>query len=161
MFQDEMKYHIYNYEDFPVFLLLFAPYIVIGLHFFIRLFRTTESWNRLMYLIIFVGAGTILPQMILKVDYGKIYVLYILLLYSCCHGALCDGGYSNSVYSWRTRNVQLKSGRVFHWCFWSSGFSDTVLRCDYLRTGSLACTANFSSVMWSYGHSADNETVKS
>ena len=89
VFQDEMKYHIYNYEDFPVFLLLFAPYIVIGLHFFIRLFRTTESWNRLMYLIIFVGAGTILPQMILKVDYGRYmfstffyYILVVMVLFA-------------------------------------------------------------------------------
>ena len=99
VFQDEMKYHIYNYKDFPVFLLLFAPYIVIRLHFFIRLFRTTESWNRLMYLIIFVGAGTILPQMIFVQRWitqeDICSLLDILLLYSCCHGALCDGGYSN------------------------------------------------------------------
>lgn len=89
VFLDEMKYHIYNYKDFPIFLILFAPYLAIGLHFFVKLIRSNRKWNRLNYLMILLGAATIIPQMILKVDYGRYmfttlfyYILVVMVIFA-------------------------------------------------------------------------------
>lgn len=89
VFLDEMKYHIYNYKDFPIFLILFAPYLAMGLHFFVKLIRNNEKWNRLNYLMILLGAVAILPQMILKVDYGRYmfstlfyYILVVMVIFA-------------------------------------------------------------------------------
>lgn len=80
VFQDELKYHMYNYRDFPVFLVLFSPYLAIGLYFFRNLIRNSRGRDIWKYLIVFAGAAAVLPQMVLKVDYGR-YMFFTLFYY--------------------------------------------------------------------------------
>ncbi|MCI8710860.1 MAG: hypothetical protein HFH23_00985 [Ruminococcus sp.] len=94
VFEEEWEYHVFNYKEFPTALLLFSPYIVIGLSFFKKLIgkgkKTAGGDNalsgqkdaarRFAYLVLFVGVATVLPEMILKVDYGR-YMFRIFYYY--------------------------------------------------------------------------------
>lgn len=80
VFGDEWKYHLYNYKDFPVFLLLFSPYLAIGISFFKGLAGAAQGLEKWKYRMVFAGAVTVVPQMILKVDYGR-YMFSTLFYY--------------------------------------------------------------------------------
>ncbi len=71
VFLDEIGYHIYNYKELPLFLICFLPYILIAYHFFKNLLRGKEKNARIAYLAVLLGALTLLPEWILKVDYGR------------------------------------------------------------------------------------------
>lgn len=78
----EAPYYLYNVLDFPVFCIVFAPYIYFGLRFFIKLITKKEITNsqRLTYIIFFVGGATIIPQFIFGIDYGR-YIFHTLFYY--------------------------------------------------------------------------------
>lgn len=94
VFEDEWEYHVFNYKEFPTALLLFSPYLVIGVSFFKKLIGKSENTmdengglsgrkdapHRFAYLVLFVGVATVLPEMILKVDYGR-YMFRIFYYY--------------------------------------------------------------------------------
>lgn len=82
VFQDEMRYHIYNLQDLPVFLVLFAPYIYYGFQFFIHLVKDKNSTivTRFVYLSFLLGGATMIPQFLLKVDYGR-YMFNLIFYY--------------------------------------------------------------------------------
>ncbi len=105
VFEEEMRMHRINYQEFPVFLLLFLPYPVMAFRFFQGLFRSDSKkrgegkkrlleraamwagrWKRdeempeAAHLCFFLGGLTVLPQMILKVDYGR-YVFMTFTYY--------------------------------------------------------------------------------
>lgn len=84
VFEDEWPLHLLNYQEFPAFLILIFPYLWIGIAYFIRLFqrvnkhgKRSNQWLILSYLL---GGATILPEMILKVDYGR-YVFMTFFYY--------------------------------------------------------------------------------
>lgn len=79
---DELEYHIDNQQDFPVFCVLFAPYIIFGFRFFINLIRDKSSSleKRFVYLAFLLGGATMIPQFILKVDYGR-YMFNLIFYY--------------------------------------------------------------------------------
>ncbi len=68
----EWPYHMENFVQFPIFCVLMLPYILLT----VRLFRSVikaaetkvEKWK---YVIVAIGAGTIVPDLLLKVDYGR------------------------------------------------------------------------------------------
>lgn len=78
----EIKYHRMNAVQFPIFVVLMLPYIVLLVRFFKNLIRKAtgkrEKWK---YLIVAIGAGTILPDLLLKVDFGR--WVYAILAYYC------------------------------------------------------------------------------
>ena len=77
----ETEYHIKNFVQFPIFLVLMAPYLVIGGRFFKRVIAAAETkLDKLKYVIVAIGAGTILPDLLLKVDYGR-WVFAIICYY--------------------------------------------------------------------------------
>lgn len=82
VFQDEIRYHIYNMQDLPIFLVLFSPYIFFGFRFFIRLVKTKDCTPvaRLVYLAFLLGGATMIPQFLLKVDYGR-YMFNLIFYY--------------------------------------------------------------------------------
>lgn len=80
VFMDEWKFHVYNYHDFPVFCIFFLPYIILGVSFFKKLLTGRKKEQCLAYLGIAAGAATVLPEMILKVDYGR-YVFVTIFYY--------------------------------------------------------------------------------
>lgn len=80
VFEDEIQYHIINLRELPFFLIVFCPYIIISIMFFKRLLKGEKGRNLLGYLAVVLGALTLLPEMILKVDYGR-YAYYVFFYY--------------------------------------------------------------------------------
>ena len=68
----EVKWHKYNIVQFPFFVLFMLPYIIMVVRFFRGLIRSAatreEKWK---YIFVAIGSATILPDMLLKVDYGR------------------------------------------------------------------------------------------
>lgn len=68
----EWTYHLQNFLQLPFFLVLFSPYLVLGVRFFRNVVRQAGTKKeKLKYLAVAVGALTLLPDFILKVDYGR------------------------------------------------------------------------------------------
>jgi hypothetical protein len=102
VFEDEMEMHQINYQEFPVFLVLFLPYILLAIHFFRGLlgsdtgvgkvgFRVmlrgwVQRWKEdkplpeAAHVLVLLGGAAVVPQMILKVDYGR-YVFMTFTYY--------------------------------------------------------------------------------
>ena len=80
--EDELEYHIDNQQDFPVFCILFAPYIIFGFRFFIKLVldKTASLERRFVYFAFLLGGATMIPQFLLKVDYGR-YMFNLIFYY--------------------------------------------------------------------------------
>lgn len=86
----EWEYHKQNFVEFPIFCLLMLPYILMAIGFFKGLLASARTKiDKWKYGIIIVGAVTILPDMILKVDYGRwifaiisYYLVILLALYA-------------------------------------------------------------------------------
>lgn len=78
----ELEYHIDNEQDFPVFCVLFAPYIFFGFRFFIKLVldKTASLEKRFVYMAALLGGATMIPQFLLKVDYGR-YMFNLIFYY--------------------------------------------------------------------------------
>ena len=77
----ELKHRIWNFEDTPIFLVLFSPYIVFMIAVFRKYVKTAVSKvDKFISFIVLVGPLTLLPEIILKVDYGR-YVFSILFYY--------------------------------------------------------------------------------
>ena len=79
VFADEWRYHVYNYHEFPVFVVLFLPYLIIGFSFFKNLIKGKKKGDFWAYLAFIAGSLTVLPEMILKVDYGR--YMYVTCVY--------------------------------------------------------------------------------
>lgn len=85
VYDSEARYRELNRSEFPAFLLLYSPYLLIFIHYFKHLFgRASSSKQKWCYAAFLLGALTILPQYILKVDYGRYafttFTYYIVML---------------------------------------------------------------------------------
>lgn len=84
----EWTYHLQNFLQLPFFLILFSPYLVLGTRYFRNVVRQAKTAkDKFKYLAVAVGAATLLPDFILKVDYGRwvlaficYYVVVVLVL---------------------------------------------------------------------------------
>lgn len=78
----EWEYRKQNLVEFPLYCLFMLPYILIAIRFargLLRLANTKiEKWK---YIIVLAGVLTILPDMILKVDYGR-WIFSIISYYA-------------------------------------------------------------------------------
>lgn len=86
VFEEEWIWHISNYIQFPIFLVLFSPYIVIGYKFLTKLVKEKSGVEKLVYLAVALGSLTAVPQMILKVDYGRYmfgFFFYYIAIVMC------------------------------------------------------------------------------
>lgn len=82
VFEDEWVWHTKNYVETPIFLLLFSPYIYLGFRFFKDLIKNAANTKEKgKYAIVLLGAGTIVPELILKVDYGR--WMFCIIAYYC------------------------------------------------------------------------------
>lgn len=70
-FVNEWPEHVHNFQELPVFLVLMSPYLVIAFRFFRNTIREAKGAYKLKYLAVAVGAATILPDLIVKIDYGR------------------------------------------------------------------------------------------
>ena len=78
----EVKYHRMNAVQFPIFILLMLPYILLMVRFFKGLIaQAIEKKDKIKYIFVAIGAGTILPDLLLKVDFGR--WMYAIIVYYC------------------------------------------------------------------------------
>lgn len=77
--KQEWPMHVENWIELPFFLFLMSPYIVLLVKFFKRLFQKSKNKiNRIKNVIVIIGALTILPNFILKVDYARWFMAVII-----------------------------------------------------------------------------------
>ena len=71
-----------NVIQVPVFVVIMLPYIVILFRIFKGIFtRCDDKKSKWKYLIMLLGIGTMLPDLLLKVDYGR--WIYTIVFYYC------------------------------------------------------------------------------
>ena len=77
----ETMHHRWNLEDTPIFLVLFSPYIVFMVLVFKKYTKTAKSsLDKFITFIVLAGPLTLVPEILLKVDFGR-YVYSILFYY--------------------------------------------------------------------------------
>lgn len=115
VFEDEWVWHTKNYVETPIFLILFSPYLYIGIRFFKQLIGNAgnrkEKWK---YIIVLLGAGTIVPELILKVDYGR-WMFCIVAYYCLTIVALIALGDSYLTEQLKNTGRWLKEKCSFYW----------------------------------------------
>lgn len=78
---DEFEWHKMNIMQMSCFVVLIIPYIVIAVRFFKGLLqKAIEKKEKLTYAMVIIGAGTMLPDFILKIDYGR-WVMAVIAYY--------------------------------------------------------------------------------
>lgn len=81
VWMDEWRYHYANFVDVPIFVVLFLPYLIIGIRFLKNLCKGEKNINdRLAYLAVALGALTVVPEILLKVDFAR-YVFAVFFYY--------------------------------------------------------------------------------
>lgn len=81
VYEDESFWHLNNRVEFPLFLMLVIPYIILGIKFFVGVFKkTTTKKEKWTYIIVLIGSLTLLPEWLLKVDFGR-YVYCSIFYY--------------------------------------------------------------------------------
>ena len=81
VWMDELRYHLANLVDVPIFLVFFLPYLLIGIYYLKNLVKSQSTLqDRLVYLAIALGSLTVVPEIILKVDFGR-YVFAVFFYY--------------------------------------------------------------------------------
>ncbi len=79
--EDEWGYHLRNFVELPLLLLFFLPYIVWGLRLLRSTIREADDFlGKLKYLMVGIGSLTILPNLIIKCDYGR-WMLSVVIYY--------------------------------------------------------------------------------
>ncbi len=81
VYEEELVYHQYNHKTIPVALVCFLPYLLIAGRVFGRLLKNKKGWDLIKYIAIIAGPLTLLPEMVLKVDYGR-YAYAIVFYYA-------------------------------------------------------------------------------
>lgn len=77
----EASLHKINFTQFPVLVLILAPYWITAGKFFANIFRQCKNkCEKFKYSIVLLGAATMLPDFILKLDYGR-WVLAVIAYY--------------------------------------------------------------------------------
>lgn len=78
----EIMWRKFNLIQFPIFIVLMSPYIFMTFLFFRNMFRQAKSrTDKWKYLIVAAGAGTIVPDLLLKADYGR--WMFAIICYYC------------------------------------------------------------------------------
>ena len=78
----EWEYRKQNLVEFPLYCLFMLPYILIAIRFARDLLRLAKAKiDKWKYIIVLAGTLTILPDMILKVDYGR-WIFSIISYYA-------------------------------------------------------------------------------
>lgn len=70
--ESEQRFRKVNFVQLPLFTMLLAPYVVVAFRFFKNLIKKAENvWQRCKYIFVAIGSLTLLPNFILKIDYGR------------------------------------------------------------------------------------------
>lgn len=78
----EITWRIFNIIQYPIFIVAMLPYLIIAIKFFRGLFgKTQDKPEKWKYFFVAAGAGTILPDILLKVDSGR--WIFSIVCYYC------------------------------------------------------------------------------
>lgn len=70
--ENEIQYRYKNFVEFPIFLLLMSPYLVIAFRFFKNLIKKAQTkLEKCKYFFVSIGVVTMIPTIILKCDFGR------------------------------------------------------------------------------------------
>jgi len=76
----ELKYRYKNFVEFPIFCIFMSPYLVMAFCFFKNMIKKAatkmEKWK---YFFVAVGAGTMVPALLMKCDFGR--WMFIIIAY--------------------------------------------------------------------------------
>ncbi len=82
----EWEYHLRNLVEFPIFALIMLPYIILLIRVFTKVIKeSTQKTDKIKYIVLAIGVLTIVPNLILKVDYGRwmfAIIIYYILIFS-------------------------------------------------------------------------------
>lgn len=91
----EKGFRVINYVQFPLFTILLTPYIVVGYDFFKALIvNAKDLWGKFKYIFVAIGSLTMLPDFLLKIDYGR-WILTLIIYYAVIVLALVMMGDKN------------------------------------------------------------------
>ena len=118
VFEAEYLYHLMNYLETPIFVILFLPYAVMFVWFFKGLLKEqggkATKGQGLAYLAVLLGAATVVPEVVLKVDYGR-YAFAIIFYYVAiviCLMAMGDEGILRQVGNLAARTRKLPAAKL-------------------------------------------------
>lgn len=80
VYGDEKIFHIINSYETPIAFFFYLPYLIIGINFFVHLYKNKSLIEKVAYFVVALGPLTLIPQIILKVDYGR-YIFAALFYY--------------------------------------------------------------------------------
>lgn len=82
---EEWDYHLKNFVEFPMYIILMLPFIIPALQIMINNIKEASGTEeKLKYLAVLLGVGTIAPNFVLKVDYGR-WLIAVLVYYLSVH----------------------------------------------------------------------------
>lgn len=77
----EGEWHKMSVTQLVWFTLLMVPFIIVFVRFFIGLFKkANEKTCKIKYVLLLIGAGTMLPDFLLKIDFGR-WVMAVMTYY--------------------------------------------------------------------------------
>ena len=77
---DEWAIHVLNFKEGAIYAVLMLPYLIIAGRFFAKCIKRAAGWlQKLKYVAVAVGAWLILPDLIVKIDYGR--WIFSMILY--------------------------------------------------------------------------------
>ena len=80
--ETEQAFRKMNIAEISLFSLFFLPYILVTIRFFKNLMKSASGIvDKLKYLAVSIGAATMLPNFILKIDYGR-WILAVITYYA-------------------------------------------------------------------------------
>ena len=109
VWMDEWRYHVSNFVDVPIFLVFFMPYLIIGIRFLKDLVKGEEKISdTLAYLAVALGTLTVIPETLLKVDFGR-YVFSVFFYYIAIVMCLMVMGDNKVRVTFNNMKARLKS----------------------------------------------------
>ena len=68
----EIVYRYKNFVEFPIFCIFSSPYLILAFQFFKNLIQKAQTkLDKWKYFFVAVGAGTMVPALIMKCDFGR------------------------------------------------------------------------------------------
>lgn len=78
----ERKFRMQNLVQFPIFIIMMLPYISLTVKLFQRIIKNAKTkLDKFKYVLVAIGAATIIPDLLLKCDYGR--WMFAIICYYC------------------------------------------------------------------------------
>lgn len=112
--KEEWKYHVQNFVELPIFVVLMSPFLSVVVKVFKKIFEKASSDRvaKTKYLLVAGGALTTLPLFLWKVDYGR-WCFAVIAYYCLVMLALMAMGDSVVLAAWGESMEEIQKKWVF------------------------------------------------